>query len=441
VLRRSLVPGLLASLVGLTGCGIAASAAGAPPVTTSPRITTTTTSAAPPSTLVASLRATWSRTAPRSCLMVQDGARVLFERNPDLPVTPASTLKLLTAAAVVTRLDPASRLRTDVVAATPPAGGTVAGDLWLVGGGDPVLGTMAYRAKFRRPRLVNAVEGLADTLVTAGLRQVQGRVVGDDSRYDRQRYLPSWPARYVAADETGPLSALAVNDGFLAWSPQHVPAADPAIHAARVLTDLLRARGVRVDGAPASGRAPLGATTVASLASPTIGELVGQMLLDSDNDTAELLLKELGRSGLGTGTTTAGRAVVADTLQRLGLPTRGIRQVDGSGLDPGNRVTCRLLTSLLVRVPALQQWLPVAGQSGTLTDRFVATPVAGRLRAKTGSIRGVAALAGVADGSGGRRLTFAYLQNDVGGTRGRQLQDELGHVLVLDPGSAPGGSR
>jgi D-alanyl-D-alanine carboxypeptidase/D-alanyl-D-alanine-endopeptidase (penicillin-binding protein 4) len=396
--------------------------------------TKTSTSVPAPSTLVASLRATWSRTAPRSCLMVQDGRRVLFERNPDLAITPASTLKLLTAATVVTRLDPASRLRTDVVAATPQAGGVVAGDLWLVGGGDPVLGTMPYRAQFSRPRLVNAVERLADALVAAGVRHVQGRVVGDDSRYDRQRYLPSWPARYVAADETGPLSALAVNDGFLTWSPRLVPAADPATHGARVLTDLLRARGVRVDGTPASGRAPLGAATVASLASPTIGELVGQMLLDSDNDTAELLLKELGRSGLGTGTTAAGRTVVADTLQRLGLPLRGTRQVDGSGLDPGNRVTCRLLTSLLVRVPTLQQWLPVAGQSGTLTKRFVATPVAGRLRAKTGSIRGVAALAGVADNTQGRRLTFAYLQNDVGGARGRQLQDELGHILVLDPG-------
>jgi D-alanyl-D-alanine carboxypeptidase/D-alanyl-D-alanine-endopeptidase (penicillin-binding protein 4) len=75
--------------------------------------------------------------------------------------------------------------------------------------------------------------------------------------------------------------------------------------------------------------------------------------------------------------------------------------------------------------------LPVAAQSGTLYRRFLATPVAGHLRAKTGSIRATTTLAGYADAADGSTLTFAFLQNGVGPTEGRDLQDALGHDLVV----------
>src|SRR5207247_872471 len=107
--------------------------------TTAPAISTTQP---PPLTLAEALDGVWSRTSSSSCLMVADGTHVVYERNPDAPVTPASTMKLLTATAVFQLLDPSSRLRTPVVATAPVAGdGTVNGDLYLIGGGDPVLGT------------------------------------------------------------------------------------------------------------------------------------------------------------------------------------------------------------------------------------------------------------------------------------------------------------
>ncbi|MCU1375707.1 MAG: dac [Actinomycetia bacterium] len=442
---RPAAAGLVASLLALTGCALPVSdAAQAPPtvVTTSTSTTTTVTVPATTTTtapqvpgLLSTLGATWSKTPAASCLMVTDGAKVLFERNPDRPVAPASTMKLLTATAVLARIDPNARLSTSVrVATRPDVNGLVVGDLWLVGGGDPVLGTVPFRQHFtRQPRLVSSMEALADRVVAAGVRHVTGRVVGDDGRYERLRYLPSWPAKYIRDNETGPLSALAVDDGFLRWGPD-VPFADPAAGAAGVLNGLLRQRGVVVDGLPASGAVPPAAVEVAALASPTIAELVGQMLLDSDNDTAELLLRELGLRVLNQGTTDAGRRVVLDTLTRLGLPMKGVRMLDGSGLDPANRVTCRLLTAILNSSPSrstIERAIPVAGQTGTLYKRFLATPVAGHLRAKTGSIRYVAALAGYADGSDGRTLTFTYLLNGVGATQGRQLQDELGRDLVL----------
>jgi serine-type D-Ala-D-Ala carboxypeptidase/endopeptidase (penicillin-binding protein 4) len=367
--------------------------------------------------------------------MVSDGAEVIFERNPDTAVTPASTMKLLTATAALTQIDPDARLRTPVVAAAAPSSdGTVEGDLFLVGGGDPVLGTLPYGAHFpRQPRLLSTIEVLADRVVAAGVRHVTGRIVGDDGRYERLRYLPSWPSRYQSDHETGPLSALTVNDGFERWSPL-VAFADPAAGAAGVFNDLLRERGVVVDGGPASGTAPAQGVELAALDSPTIAELVDAMLLDSDNNTAELLLRELGLRVLGAGTTDAGRRVVADALSHLGLPMAGVTIVDGSGLDRGDRVTCRLLNAILTSSPVktiVTRGLPIAAQTGTLYKRFLATPVAGHLRAKTGSITSVAGLAGYADGADGGTLTFAYEQNNVGGGEGQDRQNELGHTLVL----------
>jgi D-alanyl-D-alanine carboxypeptidase/D-alanyl-D-alanine-endopeptidase (penicillin-binding protein 4) len=145
------------------------------------------------------------------------------------------------------------------------------------------------------------------------------------------------------------------------------------------------------------------------------------------------LLRELGLRVRGTGTTDAGRSVVFDTLNRLGLPSVGVTVLDGSGLAHGNRVTCRLLVALLTSAPSraiITRGLPSAAQTGTLYKRFLATPVAGHLRAKTGSVTGVAGLAGFADGADGGTLTFAYEQNDVGSKDGEARQDELGEVLV-----------
>jgi len=436
----------------LAGCSTAVSDASPTTLvapTTSSTSTSTTSTTAPPTTLppetpsteaapaglLWTLGQTWAHTSPSSCLVVMDGERVLFERNPDAPVLPASTMKLLTATAVLTRIDPGTRLRTTAVAPVgPDATGTLRGDLFLFGGGDQLLGTLPYGAHFaQQPHLLTALEVLADRVRDAGVHHVTGRIVGDDSRYDRTRYLPSWPAGYVADHEAGPLSALLVNDGAATWGPRDKAFADPAAGAAGVFAGLLRQRGVVVDGGTASGDAPPAAHEVAAMDSPTIAELVQEMLLDSNNNTAELLLRELGLRVLAQPTTEAGTRVVLDTLTRMGMPMGGVQMVDGSGLDHGDRVTCRLLTAILTTSPVrllVARGLPVAGQSGTLWKRFLRTPVAGHLRAKTGTLRTVEGLAGYADSMLGRSLTFAYVQNGVGTGQGNHLQDELGRDLV-----------
>lgn len=412
--------------------------------TSSTATPTTSTSTTPPmdpaglGALRTHLDGVWSQTRQpsSSCLMVLHGDQVLFERNPDLAVTPASTMKLLTATAVLARIDAHERLRTTVRAAGMPVNGVVDGDLYLVGGGDPVLGTVDWAAHFeRQPRLFTSIESLADRIVGRGIREIRGRVVGDDGRYDRERYVASWPARYRANNVTGRLSALSVNDGFAVWDRRaaaDVPWDDPPRDAAAVLTTLLRARGVTVGGEPAAGAVVSDAVELAAVESPTIARLVAAMLQDSDNGTAELLVKELGVRVGRQGTTAAGTAAMTDTLAAMGLPLRDVDIRDGSGLDRGNRITCRLLAAVLGEVDRrgpIADGLPVAAQSGTLAERFLATPVAGRLRAKTGWIGGVASLAGYADGPTGV-LTFAQVLNGVGKTDGQRVQDSLGAALV-----------
>lgn len=360
-----------------------------------------------------------------------DTGEELFALRENVVRIPASVEKLFTTSAALLRLGPSATLQTNAVVAPDAVvepGGVLRGDLVLVGGGDPTLGTLPWGAQLRRqPQLVTALEVLADRVAAAGVREVLGRVVGDDGRHERLRYLPTWPSRY--RNDVGPLSSLTVNDGADGWGPGARPFDDPAAGAASVFNELLRQRGVRVRGLPGSGALRPGSVEVAAVDSPTMAELAGQMLRESDNLTAELLVRELGLKVHGRGTSAAGALAVHQTLRDLGLPMKNVNIQDGSGLDPANRVTCRLLTAILQRGDAdLERGLPIAAQTGTLYKRFLATPVAGHLRAKTGSIRQVAALAGYVDAASGRRLTFAYVLNG-SGFNGRSLQDLLGHHL------------
>lgn len=372
-----------------------------------------------------------------SCLVVAEGPRRLFATNPELPLVPASTMKLVTATAALERLGPDTTLQTAVVADGAPDDGVVE-DLWLVGGGDPVLGTAEWAASFRhQPALFTPLEALADDVVAAGVRTVRGRLLGDESRYDTVRRGPDWPASSTTAGNVGSLSALLVNDGYDRGPAGRSPFPDPAAGAAAVLADLLRQRGVAV-GETGAGTAPEGADEVASVRSAPLGDVVASMVSESDNASAELLTKELGLQEAGEGSTAAGAGVLRDVLADAGLPLEGVALVDGSGLSRSDRLTCGLLTALLGEAgtgSALDRSLAVAGRTGSLIERFLGTPLVGRLRGKTGSLNGVETLAGVVETDSGRALSFAYLLNGPGTTddAAARLQDRLGELLVHHP--------
>ncbi len=380
-------------------------------------------------------------TGGNTCLAVRDpSGRTVYSHQSGVPLIPASALKLVTGAVALARIGGATRLVTEVRATAPVRGGTV-GDLWLVGGGDPLLATadFAVQAGYDgQPRLATPMEDLADRLVAAGVRTVQGRIVGDDSRYDDQRLVPSWLPRYVANFDVGPIAALTVNDGFATFPPAPSYAVSPAALAAEVLAGLLRARGVTVGGT-GEGRAPAGTAVVAAIESPPLAEVVGAVLQHSENVGAEMLVKELGVRFGDAGSTAAGLAVIHDHLAGLGLALAGVATVDGSGLDRSDRVTCDLLQQVLATAgegSELDRALPVAGLNGTLHRRFLGTAAAGRVRAKTGSLQGVVALTGWATGERATSLQFSLLANELPNeSTGLALQDEVAISLAAYPDS------
>lgn len=372
--------------------------------------------------LAAALRPAVEGLKGESCVVVSGPAGRLFEHRAGTALVPASNLKLLTGFAALELLGADTRFRTDVVGSAAPDGsGTVAGDLWLVGGGDPLLSTAPFRArvKYGSSMAYTAMEAVADAVVAAGVRRVTGSVLGDESRYDSERTVPSWPARYQSEGHIGSLSAIAVNDGrdFAAIEGQPSPGGpsrEPAVAAASALVDLLRQRGVVVEGGPAAGKAPEDAKVVASLDSPTVAEIVAEMLTFSDNTTAELLTKEMGLQHSGVGSTAAGVQAITETLVANGVPTDGLVLVDGSGLDRGDRVSCATLDALLDEAGAegpLAEGLPVAGSTGTLVDRFRRSSAAGKVKAKTGSLRDVTSLSGWVETDPGADLSFSILLN------------------------------
>ena len=395
-------------------------ATSAPPVRVPTVSTTSAPTTSPPKAdaFTASLDAVLANS--NSCLVVTDDrtGAVVYSHNATVPFAPASTQKLLVAAAALDQLGAGYRFVTTVVAARPPVAGRV-DDLWLVGGGDPLLASPAYGALVTTPGSSTAgyeptpISALADAIAARGIRAVRNGVHGDDSRFESLRYLPTWPTTTnVGEFDIGPLSALELDQGLDRWRPAIV-SADPAAHAAEVLASLLAARGVAA-GPAGDGPPPPGGVIVAAIPSPPLSQLVSEMLQASDNQIAELLVRELDRHAGGRGTTAGGVALVMREAARLGLPTAGLSLVDGSGLSPSDRATCVTLLGALSLgdappLAALETGLPVAGVSGTLATLFRGTSLAGRLAAKGGYITGVTGLVGRLDGA--HPVRFAFLAN------------------------------
>ena len=392
--------------------------------------------AAPSAPLQAALDPIWA-SAPGGCVTVADGDTIVYESGADVLAPPASAVKVITAAAALEGIGADERLRTSVRSGAAPVDGVVRGDLALVGGGDPVLGTDAWAAAqlaATAPR--TSLDALADAVVAAGVRQIAGAVVGVDSRYDAQRRVATWPQRLVEDGEAGPLSALVVNDGFEVWGHPGVPFADPPAGAARLFHDLLSARGVAIDGGWRSGTAD-GAVELAAIESPTVRDLTTAMLRDSDNGTAELLVKELGRRHRDEGSTAAGLDYVVSLLRQRGVALRGAVIGDGSGLSDATRVSCRALSSVLTAWAGdLHPALPVAGRDGTLRRRLVGTPAEGRVRGKTGSLDGVSSLAGYVDAADGRAVAFSAIVTGfpAESAAGRDVVDASAIVLATSFG-------
>lgn len=321
---------------------------------------------------------------------------VVFERNAGLPLLPASNQKLPVAYAALALLGPGYRFQTEVVGTGSLVGDVWHGDIWLRGLGDPTLAR-------------SDLEALAAEIASWGIRRVDGAVIADESWFDRLRTGPGWkPTFYIG--ESPPLSALAVDRGRYRGRT----AANPALAAGSLLRQALESESVRVSGRTRTGTLTTAGLPLARDLSAPLAEIVRFMGRESDNFTAELLVKQLGALYGSGGSTGAGVRVVRQALAEAEVPLAGVRLADGSGLSRLDRLTASAVVALLaagISRPELRDAflgsLAVAGVNGTLEDRLERRPARGRVLAKTGTTMAASALSGfVRD-----RYVFALLQN------------------------------
>ncbi len=367
------------------------------------------------------------------CLIVQAGGRTVTSIEATKPLIPASALKVLTAQAAVIILGPTTRFDTTVKGTLDRSRGVVNGALTLVGGGDPLLVTRDYNDSLEFGlKSSTSIEALADGIVGAGVRSIPGGIAIDDSVIDHAREVAGWEPGYVQSGQVGRIGGLMVNDGFARYATGRVPADDPGLFAGGILVNLLRERGVVVGGGVT--RSVTGPTmpTLASVSSPTVEELVGEMLTNSDNSTAEVLTKLMGRRMSGEGTTAAGTRAIDDVLRRHGVRMTDVVLADGSGLHRANRVTCQaLLDTMTIGGPTglVAKGFARAGESGTLTHRMTDMS-GGKVIAKTGTLASTSSLVGYALPTSSSPRAFVMMENATNSEQSRQRQDALAQLIA-----------
>ena len=427
-------------------------------------------------------------------LLSLDDGTVVFSKDADALMNPASNVKLVTAAATLARLGPEYRFDTEFLVEPGPTDRVRA--LWVRGKGDPSITTERLHA-------------MASELAHLGLREA-GDLILDDTWFDGERLAPGFEQEISDRAYTAPTGALSLNANAVGvylrasapggravveleppsdyfeivnqasgassrarrasvtsqWtgSAQRitvrgtVPVSgewavwkridNPPMYFGYTFKKILEMHGIRVRGKPKLGVVPERARLLYVAQSETFDLVLKRMNKFSSNFVAEQLLKTLGAEVKGApGTTANGVAVAEEFLEReVGIPRGSYILRNGSGLNDTNRFTPRQLAQLLKvmwdRFPLAPEYLSsvgIAGKDGTLRYRFEGSEAVGRLRAKTGTLENVSALSGYVQSVGGERFAFSVIVNDHAGRTAPVVQgiDAIGAAVAAV--GAPGG--
>ena len=342
---------------------------------------------------------------------------VIYAKNTHRLHHPASTTKLFTAATALAKLGSNFQFET-TLHAVKTDDPHVIGNLYLKGKGDPVLES-------------DFILQLYDVFARTGIKSINGDIVVDETYFDTVREGPGW----MWDDKPFHVSALSVRD----LEPD-VKTGSRAIACGKLLKNTLIQKGMTVTGDVITGIVPSDAKIIALHFSPPLSDIIKLMNKPSDNWTAEFLFKTIGAEVKGEpGTWRKGRDVITEFLgENIDEPSAH-RFVDGSGLSRYNLVNTELLTNLLVYMynnfelmPEFTTSLPIAGVDGTLTNRMHGMYAEKVLRAKTGTLSGVSALAGYTNTADGEVLTFGILISHYVGSAAtaRGIQDKIGDYLT-----------
>jgi len=351
--------------------------------------------------------------------------RVVFDYRGNTPFTPASNTKLFTGAFALAKLGSNYRFHSSVrAAAEPDAAGIVHGSLTLVAGGDPTLSGRVYphQSCHKTGDAGPALRELAQHVAGRGVKRIEGDIVGDDTRYPYQPYGPEWTVDDTQEGGEAPVSAWMIDDNVTGSGDDERGVRDPALAVAGRFRQALLDAGIEVQGqARARHRLPnnplpetAGAVELASRTSPPFNQILQMMEKCSVNLHAESLLLEAAYQVHGD---LLSRSQALDDARSFfaskGVPADQFEFHDGSGLSHANMVTPAAVTALLLAIQSAPwrdsflQALSIGGVDGTLEHRFAGDPAAQQIRAKTGTLRHVAALSGYA----GHRFAFSILVN------------------------------
>jgi len=331
---------------------------------------------------------------------------LVYDKNPDLRLKPASNTKLLTTATAIARLGADHQLVTRAYALPPDASGVISGDLTLIGAHDFTWSTRFYDD----PRF--PLDQLATQLADAGVTQIAGTTIAS---------------------------------GELAYQASQFGTYDAAAHRAAAASQFVAAladAGIATNGTGTSTSfdPPAGTSELASWSSPSLPIGASPINRSSMNEMADALSRHVGQQAGGESSYAAGAVEFVSLLDDLGLDTAGVEFFDGSGLSHSNRIAPHHLVGLLRGMadhPAGAQWrrtLALSGVHGTITSRMTGADTIGRVRAKTGTLNGVIALSGTLDHRyDGQRYAFSLLANDVSSQSAmRGAHDDIVRALAAD---------
>ncbi len=366
------------------------------------------------------------------------GATVLTHRG-DVPTQTGSTMKVVTAAATVSALGPDHRFTTTVVAGTTP------GAVVLVGGGDPTLSRLPSGQDSVYPHAPH-LDDLAEQVLAARGGQPVTSVQVDTDLFDGPAWHPSWPESARTSGSVSNITSLMVDGDRDDPTESYSMRSAGAVARAATAFAALLGPGVSVD--TTSVAVPAAAQVLGSVHSATVAELVGMLLTDSDDTLAEMLARHVAIAEGAGRSFDAVQAGSTKALVRYGVPTAGLRLVDGSGLSPDNRVPASALTTLMRAVAAnrdglapVDAGLAVAGRTGTLGEdgRFTgaAADARGHVRGKTGTLDDMFGLTGVTDEVAGDRIVFTVFAEGTSDPDARKEIDALAAALWRCGGHAP----
>jgi D-alanyl-D-alanine carboxypeptidase/D-alanyl-D-alanine-endopeptidase (penicillin-binding protein 4) len=370
------------------------------------------------------------RLGPHVAASVVDvtSGQLLFDSSGTVGAVPASTAKLVTAAAVLRARGPAYQIPTRAVAGTSP------GEVVLIGGGDP---TLAVNANGFYPGAARLDLLAAQVLKTLG-DQKPTKVTVDASLFSGPGFNPTWDPSDRGQYITN-ISALMTDGGLKdarRSTGKDIYSLQPEIDAGQAF-----AAALGVSAPVTVGGAPPKADQLGQVLSLPISRMVETMLTKSDNMIAEAMARQVAVARGKPASFDGGAQATREELADLKLPADGFGLIDGSGLSYNDHVTAQLLTAVLAMAASSQHpelraiisGLPVAGWSGTLNKRYQANgtaAAAGVVRAKTGTLRSVNSLAGVAVDADGRLLAFSVLADETPGTAADPAEAALDRVAA-----------